>query len=259
MSDDKFLVHRLEGKVAIVTGASRGIGLGIAHRLVDEGARVCITARHAEPLHEAAAEFPAATAIAVAGKADDPEHRKEVMDTVFREFGHLDILVNNAGINPVMGPLMELEHGAARKIIEVNVIGTLGWTQDAYHHEGLGFSSGGTVINISSVAGQSASHGLGIYGVSKAAIDQLTRTLAVEMGPNVRVNAIAPAVIRTQFAQKLIENREEDITSHYPLGRLGVVEDAAALAAFLASADSEWITGQVITLDGGLLVAGGAA
>ena len=116
---------KLAGKAAIVTGASRGIGLAIAQRLVAEGARVCITARKAEALQEAVASMPAGSAIYVAGKADDADHRAAVMDRVAAEFGGLDILVNNAGINPFYGPAMDLDLGAARKLFEVNVIGTL--------------------------------------------------------------------------------------------------------------------------------------
>jgi NAD(P)-dependent dehydrogenase (short-subunit alcohol dehydrogenase family) len=259
MSELDVRVHRLDGKTAIVTGASRGIGLAVAHRLVAEGARVCITARKPEPLSEAIEQFPRESVIAVAGKSDDPEHRLEVLDTVFRDFGHLDILVNNAGINPVFGPLMALELGAARKIIEVNLFATLAWVQNVYHYEGLGFADGGAVVNISSVSAQTPSPGIGFYGVSKAAIEHLTRTLAVEMGPKVRVNAIAPAVVKTQFARALYEGKEQEVIAQYPLGRLGTPEDVAAAVAFLVSEDSDWITGQVFNLDGGLLTAGGTA
>jgi len=259
MSEHAVQAHRLEGKTAIITGASRGIGLAIAHRLVAEGARVCLTARKLEPLQEAVGRFPVGSAIAVAGKADDPDHRHEVLDTFTRAFGRLDILVNNAGINPVYGPLMELDLDAARKIVAVNLFGTLAWIQDVYHHESLDFASGGSVINLSSVSGQTPSPGIGFYGISKAAIEHLTRTLAVEMGPGVRVNAVAPAVVKTQFAKALYEGREVEVAAQYPLGRLGTPEDIAAAVAFLASADSAWITGQVLNLDGGLLAAGGTA
>lgn len=251
--------QRLAGRTAVITGASRGIGLAIAERFVAEGARVVITARKAEALQDAAAGFPAGTAVAVAGKADDPGHRREVLDTAAREFGRLDILVNNAGINPAYGPLMELDLDAARKIAEVNVLGTLAWVQDAFRHTGLGFANGGSVVNLSSVTGQTPSGGIGFYGVSKAAIGHLTRTLAVELGPGVRVNAVAPAVVRTQFAKALYEGKEAEVAGAYPLGRIGTPQDVAAAVAFLASEDAAWITGQVLNLDGGLLSAGGSA
>ena len=260
MQENSVSARRLEGKTAIVTGASRGIGLAVARRMAAEGARVCITARKPGPLEEAAASFPEGMVLAVAGKSDDAGHRAEVLDTVAGVFGRLDILVNNAGINPVYGPLMDLDAEAARKIIEVNLYGTLGWVQDAYHHEKLDFAGrGGSVINLSSVSAQTPSPGISFYGVSKAAIEQLTRSLAVELGPAIRVNALAPAVVKTQFARALYEGREEQVAAAYPLGRLGTPEDVAAAAAFLASDDAAWITGQILNLDGGLLAAGGNA
>lgn len=252
--------HRLAGKTALITGASRGIGLAIARRLIDEGARVCITARKPEPLAEAAASLPAGSAIFVAGKTDDPEHRAEVMDTIAREYGGLDILVNNAGINPIYGPLIELDLDGARKLIEVNLLGTLAWTQAAYHHETLGFAARhGSVINVASVAGLVPGEGIGMYGITKSAIIHLTRTLAVELGPDIRVNAVAPAVVKTQFARVLYEGKEEEVAAAYPLARLGTPEDVAGAVAYFASDDSSWVTGQTLTLDGGLLSAGGTA
>jgi NAD(P)-dependent dehydrogenase (short-subunit alcohol dehydrogenase family) len=252
--------QRLAGKNAIVTGASRGIGLAIAHRLVSEGAKVVITAREPDALAQVAASFPDGTVVAMAGKADDPQHRVDVFATVAREFGGLDILVNNAGINPVYGPLVDLELDSARKILEVNLLGTLAWVQGAFHHPELKFSSrGGSIINISSVTGQVPSEGIGWYGVSKAAIAHLTRTLSVELGPDIRVNAVAPAVVKTQFARALYEGKEDEVNADYPLGRMGTPEDIAAAVAFLASSDASWITGQVLNLDGGLLNAGGTA
>ena len=190
MAIDRGLQGKLQGKTAIVTGASRGIGLAIARDLVSHGVRVCITARKADALKEAADSFPDGTVVAVAGASDDPDHRRDVLDTVAREFGGLDILVNNAGINPVFGPLVEMDLEAARKIFEVNVLGTLAWVQDTVAHTGLGFRErGGTVVNLSSVSGDTPSPGIGLYGISKAAVSHLTRSLAVELGPEIRVNA----------------------------------------------------------------------
>jgi NAD(P)-dependent dehydrogenase (short-subunit alcohol dehydrogenase family) len=250
---------RLSEKTAIVTGASRGIGLAIAKRLVDEGARVCITARKIDPLLQAAAQFPEGTVICAAGKADDPHHRQEVLDKVFHEFGRLDILVNNAGINPVYGATLDVDAGAIRKIFDVNVFAALAWVRDACCFEGLKFATEGAVVNVSSVAGQVPSAGIGLYGVSKAALDQLTRTLAVELGPRVRVNAVAPAVVKTEFARALYEGKESEVSSQYPLGRLGEANEIAAAVAFLVSPDASWVTGQILNIDGGLLVAGGNA
>jgi len=242
-----------------VTGASRGIGLAIAARLAADGARVCLTARHADELAAAVASLPVGSAIGVAGAADDPDHRAETLDRVVAEFGGIDILVNNAGINPVYGPLAGLDLAAARKILEVNVVSTLAWTQESLAR-GLGDGAhGGSVVNLSSVTGAVASPGIGWYGVTKAAVSHLTETLAVELAPRVRVNAVAPAVVKTRFARALYEGREDEVAAGYPLGRLGTPEDVADAVAFLVGDGATWITGQVLTLDGGLLSAGGAA
>lgn len=257
-NDNAVNAHRLAGKTALITGASRGIGLAIAQRLVAEGARVCLTARTVEPLAAAAASFPEGTAIFVAGKSHDAQHRGEVMDTIAREFDGLDILVNNAGINPVYGPLIDLDLDGARKLVEVNLLGTLAWTQAAYHQANLGFASrGGSVINVASVAGITPAAGIGMYGITKAALIHLTRTLAVELGPAIRVNAVAPAVVKTEFARVLYEGKEDEVAATYALGRLGTPDDIAGAVAYFASSDSAWVTGQTLTLDGGLLSAGG--
>lgn len=251
---------RLAGKTAIITGASRGIGLAIAQRFVAEGGRVCITARKEEALRTAADAFPQGTALYVAGRADDPDHRAQVMDVVAAEFGGLDILVNNAGINPYYGPTIDLDVDAARKLVEVNVIGTLAWSQAVCRHPGLGFGSrGGNIVNVASAAGRTPSVGIGMYGVTKAAVMHLTTTLAAELGPDIRVNAVAPAVVKTDFAKALYEGREQKVTAGYPLGRLGVPEDIAGAVAYLASDDAAWVTGQTLILDGGLLSIGGAS
>ncbi|HWD24076.1 MAG TPA: SDR family oxidoreductase [Acidimicrobiales bacterium] len=259
MSASEVSSRRFKGKVSIITGASRGIGLAIAHRLADEGSKVCLTARKPESLREALSAFPAGSAIAVAGKVDDPDHRLETLDTVRETFGRLDVLVNNAGINPVYGPLIDLEVAAQRKIFEANVLAPLAWVQSAYHHEGLGFENYGVVVNVSSVSAQIPSSGIGFYGISKSALEHLTRSLAVELGPEVRVNAVAPAVVKTVFAKVLYEGKEDEVASAYPLRRLGMPDDVASVVAFLASSDATWMTGQIINVDGGLLTAGGAA
>lgn len=244
----------MDERVAIVTGASRGIGLAIARRLVKDGWRVGITARNAEPLEAAVAELGGPSyAVGVAGKADDPVHQASTVTATLGAFGRLDLLVNNAGINPVFGPLLDADPGAVRKVFDVNVFAVIGWVKQAY--EGYLARHGGAVVNVSSVAGLQPSPGLGAYAVSKAALIHLTRELSVELAPNVRVNAVAPAVVRTQFARALYEGREDEAADAYPLGRLGDPDDVAGAVAYLASPDAAWVTGQTLVVDGGLMQA----
>lgn len=249
----------LKGQTALVTGASRGIGLSIAQRLAAAGATVVITARKQEGLDAALEQLPD-SAIGVAGKADAPDHQDEVLNIIAERTGRLDILVNNAGINPVYGPMAELDLGVARKVFEVNVFAGLSWVQKVLAHAQLGFrDNGGRVVFLSSVTGEVPSEGIGLYGISKAAVSHLTRTLAVELGPDVRVNAVSPAVVKTDFAKALYEGKEDQVSADYPLKRLGSPEDISGAVDFLVSPQSGWITGQVLTLDGGLTVAGGTA
>ena len=248
--------QRLAGRTALVTGASRGIGLGIAERVVAEGGRVVLTARKQDALDEAVAHLGGPEhAVAVAGGADDPEHRAAAVAAAVETFGSLDLLVNNAGINPAYGPLMGLDLDAARKILEVNVTAALAWTQAA-HAAWMG-EHGGSVVNVASVAGTKPAPGIAMYGASKAALIHLTEELAVELGPRVRVNAVAPAVVKTQFARALYEGREEQVAAQYPLKRLGVPEDIGSVVAFLLSDDAGWLTGQTLVVDGGVTLTGG--
>lgn len=251
--------QRLTGRVAIVTGSSRGIGLAIAERLCAEGAQVCLTGRKQDALDVALGSLPPGRAIAGAGRVDDPAHQREVARQVMTHFGRLDILVNNAGINPLYGPLMDADLGAARKILEANFLAPLAWVQECWRATDLGSTVYGSVVNISSVAAQSPSPGIDVYGASKAALEHLTRALALELAPAIRVNAIAPAVVKTDFAKPLYESNETEISKIYPMGRLGTPDDVAALVTFLVSDEAAWITGQVLNVDGGLLVAGGRA
>jgi 3-oxoacyl-[acyl-carrier protein] reductase len=249
---------RLNGKVALVTGASRGIGLAIAQRLVAEGAQVCVTGRKPEPLAEAVRALGGpAHAIGIAGHADDVDHQAATVAAVIETFGSLDVLVNNTGINPTAGPLMQADMGALRKLFEVNLFGTLSWVQHA--HRAWLDTHGGSIINVASIAGLSPAAFIGAYGVSKAAVIHLTKQLAYELAPNIRVNAVAPAVVKTRFATALFEGREEQVSKQYALGRLGVPDDVAGAVAFLASDDASWVTGQTMVLDGGLTLAGGMA
>ena len=241
-------------QVAIVTGASRGIGFAIAQRLVAAGTKVCITGRNSSALDTAVKDLGGPdVAIGVAGKGDDPDHRAAAVDTVLGAFGPVTALINNIGINPAYGPLRTLDLGAARKMLDVNVLGTLGWVQEALRG---GLNGGGAIVNIASVSGVRPAPGIAFYGVTKAALIHLTEELAVELAPDVRVNAVAPAVIKTRFATALYEGREEQVAATYPLRRLGVPEDVAGAVAFLCSRDAAWITGQTLVIDGGVTLTG---
>ena len=248
-----------EGRVAIVTGASRGIGLGIARRLVEDGARVVITARKPDALAAAVEALGGPEhALAIAGHADAEAHQDEVIAAALATFGRLDYLVNNAGINPSYGPMLDTDLDVARKVLEVNVLSAFSWIQKVVS-AGLGTpeSPGGAIVNVASTAGLSASGVLGWYGVSKAALIHLTTELGFQLGPDVRVNAVAPAIVKTAFAHALYQGREEKVAARYPLGRLGVPEDIAGAVSFLLSGDASWITGQTLVLDGGVTLGGG--
>lgn len=249
-------MKRFEGKVAIVTGASRGIGLGIAERLVAEGARVTLTARKPDALTEAVRGLGGPdVALGVAGKGDDAEHQADAVARTLDAFGSVDLLVNNTGINPVYGPLVELDLDAARKIVEVNCLAALSWVQQV--HKAWMAGHGGAVVNVSSIAGLKPAPGIGFYGASKAMLGHLTAELALELAPDIRVNAVAPAVVKTRFATALYEGREEEVAATYPLKRLGLPEDIGGVVAFLLSEDASWLTGQTVVVDGGLTLTGG--
>jgi NAD(P)-dependent dehydrogenase (short-subunit alcohol dehydrogenase family) len=240
---------RLDGKVALVTGGSRGIGLAIAGRLAEAGASVMLTARRAEELQVAAQSIPsAAWHVANAGEPDQAE--AAVAATVAR-FGHLDILVNNAATSPHFGPLVTLDEPRALKTVRVNQLGVLAWVQAAWRQSME--TNGGVVLNIASVSGLSAEAGMGWYGATKAAVIHLTRQLAGELAPAVRVNAIAPGLVQTAFAKTLWEDHGDRVASILPMRRLGRPDDVATAALFLVSEAASWITGETLVVDGGAL------
>ena len=245
----------LSGKAALVTGASRGIGYGVAEAFVARGDRVCITGRNEDALKEAVERLGSDRVIYAVGKAHDEAHQAAAVARTMEAFGRVDYLVNNAGTNPVFGPIADLDLNVARKVFETNVVSALGFAQRTWH--AWQKDNGGAIVNIASVAGLSPSPFIGAYGVSKAAMINLTVQLAHEFAPKVRVNAIAPAVVKTKFATALYEGREEEAAAAYPLGRLGVPSDIGGAAAFLTSGQSDWVTGQTLVVDGGIFLNAG--
>jgi 3-oxoacyl-[acyl-carrier protein] reductase len=246
-------MSKFAGRTAIVTGASRGIGFGIAQRLVADGARVVLTARKPEPLAEAVAALGGSEhALGVAGRVDDADHQAEVVARAIETFGSADLLVNNAGINPVAGGLLQLDLEAARKTVEVNCFAGIRLVQEV--HKAWMAEHGGAIVNVSSVAGLGPTPLIAMYGASKSMLNYITQELAVELGPDVRINAVLPAVVKTQFATLLYEGREQQVAEPYPLKRLGVPEDIAGVVSFLLSDDAGWMTGQLLTVDGGVTV-----
>ena len=245
-----------DGQTAIVTGASRGIGLAIAQRLVADGANVVLTARTlqaaeaaAAPLGERAAGFGAHAASAEAAEA--------CVAFAIERFGSLDVLVNNAGTNPAAGPITSIDHARFAKTLEVNLWAPLMWTGIA-ERAWMG-EHGGTVVNVASVSGLIAGPDTGVYRVSKAALIHLTRQLAFELAPRVRVNAVAPGLVRTRLAAGLWQADEERVAAGIPLGRIGEPVDVAEAVAYVASPVAAWMTGETLVIDGGQLVGAAAS
>ncbi|MDX1467914.1 MAG: SDR family oxidoreductase [Acidimicrobiia bacterium] len=251
----------VEGKVAVVTGASRGIGLATALELANSGAfGVTITSRKKENVEAAAGELAEAGVdkeriLALDKRADSEEAAEEAIAATLERFGSCDILVNNAGTNPSAGGLMEVDLGALDKTWAVNMRAPLLWVRAAYH-QWMG-DNGGSVVNVASIAGLRPSAITGAYNISKAGLIHMTRQLAFELAPEIRVNAVAPAVVRTRLAGMLLADEEAAARIH-PLGRVGEPGDVARVITFLASDASEWMTGTVVPVDGGVVGASGS-
>jgi NAD(P)-dependent dehydrogenase (short-subunit alcohol dehydrogenase family) len=241
---------RLDGKVALVTGASRGIGKAIAAEYAASGARVMLSSRKQDALEEAAAAMRGEVAVHAA-HAGDLEGADACVAATIERFGGLDILVNNAATNPYYGPTLGVDPARYDKTFEVNLRGPLFWCRSAW--ERAFKDKPGVIVNIASVGGLRAEGFLGIYNLTKAALIHLTRQLAGELGPT-RVVGIAPGLVKTDFAQVLVDNFGESLAQSLPLRRLGEPEDIAALATFLASDAASWITGDTYVIDGGATV-----
>lgn len=242
---------RFDRKVALVTGGSRGIGEAIAAEFLESGARgVAVTSRRADNLEAVAQRLGSSPELlTIEAKADDEQAAAAAVAAVVERFGSCDILVNNAGTNPSAGPLVDVDLGAVDKTWAVNQRAPLVWSREVWRQ--WMSKAGGSIVNVASVGGLQPGSALGAYNVSKAALIHLTRQLAFEMAPGVRVNAVAPSVVRTRLSALLWDGIEEHTASLHPLKRIGEPEDVAAAVAFLASDQASWITGVVLPIDGG--------
>jgi len=248
---------RVDGKVALVTGASRGIGQATALQLVQSGADgVVITSRKIENLEQSLADLISAGAPPdrlhlIVARADSEEDAEMAVSGAIERFGRCDILVNNAGTNPAAGPLVSVDLGAVDKTWAVNQRGPLIWCQQAVR-QWMG-DHGGSIVNVASVGGLRPAPVIGAYNISKAALIHMTYQLASELAPGVRVNAVAPGVVRTRLSGSLWQGIEDQAAAGHPLGRLGEPSDVARAIVFLASEASSWITGVVLPVDGGVV------
>lgn len=246
----------LQGKTALITGASRGIGKATAFALAAEGANVVLSSRKQDALDEVAKEISAANpgvgVLAKAAHVGQEDQARACIDAAVAEFGALDVLVNNAGTNVHFGPMVEIDSAAAAKTVQINQLSVVLWTQLAW--KAWMAEHGGSIINVASVGGLVTEHGIGFYNATKAAVIHLTRQFAMELAPGVRVNAIAPGLVKTHLARALWEGNEEAISKFMPLGRLGEPEDIAQAAVFLAGSASSWMTGQTMVVDGGSII-----
>lgn len=248
---------KLDNKIAVVTGASKGIGKAIAKALGEQGAKVVVSSRKQEAVDAVAAEFKAAgiDVSGIAAHMGDMEQVKNLVDRTIETYGGIDIIVNNAATNPIYGPTVTADTAVFDKIMDVNVKGPFEFAKLAY--PSMKSRGGGSIINISSVEGLSPGMGLGLYSVSKSALIMLTKVMAKEMGAdNIRVNVICPGLVDTKFSEALTSN--EKLLGHLmavqPIKRVAQPEDMAGLALFLASDASSYVTGAVYTNDGGYTI-----
>ncbi len=244
----------LAGKVMVVTGASRGIGRAIAAASAEAGANVMLTSRRQQSLDEAATAIGSAPGdvATFAANAGDPDAPEACMAATVERFGTVDILVNNAATNPYLGPTIDIDVARFDKTVQVNLRGPLLWSQAAWRASMR--DQGGVIINVASIGGIRSGASIGAYDTTKAGLIHLTRVLAGELAPAVRVNAIAPGLVKTDMARALWEPNEEAMARTIPLHRLGEPIDIARAAVFLASDASGWITGATVVVDGGMLL-----
>lgn len=250
-------IFSLEGKVALITGASKGIGEAVARFYAACGATVVINSRKQEELDKVAADInvQGGKCVGIAANAGDIAGCKSLIDKTVELYGGIDILVNNAATNPVYGPVLNAEEWAFDKIMNVNVKAPFELSKMI--HSIMKQRGGGSVINISSIAGITPDPGLGLYSVSKAALNMLTKVTAKEWGVDgIRVNSICPGLIKTKFSEALWQNEQilNRFVKNLPVARMGTVEEIAGLALFLASDASGYCTGGIYTADGGTTI-----
>jgi NAD(P)-dependent dehydrogenase (short-subunit alcohol dehydrogenase family) len=249
----------LSGKVALITGSSRGIGRGIAEAMALHGASVVISSRKPDACEHAVADILAkgGSAEAIPCNVSRPEERENLIETTLKEWGHIDILVLNAAANPYYGPNLEIPDDAFDKVLDVNIKSVMAMCKLVA--PSMRARKQGAIIIVSSITGLVGNVNIGAYGLTKAADMQIARNLACELGPdNIRVNCLAPGVVRTDFSRALWEDdaASKEVTDRTPLGRLGEVEDISGAAVFLASKAGAWTTGQTIVIDGGDTIKG---
>ena len=247
-------LFQLDNKVAIVTGASKGIGEAMARGLAEFGAKVVISSRKRESVDAVAESFQndGLEAIAIAANMGNVEEAQTLIDQTVDAYGGIDIIINNAAANPVFGPIQNTEERAFDKILDVNLKGPFELCKKAYPI--LKQRGGGSIINISSIGGLTPEHGIGIYSVSKAGLINLTKAMAQDWGSdNIRVNAICPGLIKTKFSEALWGNEPtlDRFLQQIPLNRVGTSDDIAGLAVYLASDAAAYCTGGVYLIDGG--------
>ena len=247
-------LFQLDNKVAIVTGASKGIGEAMARGLAEFGAKVVISSRKRESVDAVAESFQndGLEAIAIAANMGNVEEAHALVDQTVDAYGGIDIIINNAAANPVFGPIQNTEERAFDKILDVNLKGPFELCKKAYPI--LKQRGGGSIINISSIGGLTPERGIGIYSVSKAGLINLTKVMAQDWGAdNIRVNAICPGLIKTKFSEALWGNEPilDRFLQQIPLNRVGTSDDVAGLAVYLASDAAAYCTGGVYLIDGG--------
>lgn len=243
----------LEGKTALVTGGSRGIGLAAARALLEEGATVFICGRKADGLEAARQALGSSDRlVTVQAHIGKPEEVDSLFDTIAKEAGTLDILVNNVGMNLITPAVADLDPGLWQKIVDTNLTGTFLVSRKAAAM--MRTQNSGKIVSVTSIAARKATPGMGIYGIAKAGIEMLTRVLASELAMfNIQVNAVAPAMVRTKFSEPFWSNKDllTHVTSTIPMGRIAEIEDVVNPILFLASGGSSFITGQTLLVDGG--------